>query len=143
MAIVFCRTKRRVDALELALSQGGYNCEKLHGDLTQKKRERVMKAFRDLKYQFLIATDVAARGLDITGVTHIYNYDIPENAETYIHRIGRTGRAGDDGIAITFVAPRDEAQLKAIEQAIKMNLPVKYISLSHEDYLERLKNNPK
>lgn len=134
MAIIFCRTKRRVDALETALTQGGYNCEKLHGDLTQKKRERIMTAFRDLKYQFLIATDVAARGLDISGVTHIYNYDMPENPEIYIHRIGRTGRAGEEGIATTFATPRDSSLLRDIERAIKMNLPERYISASPEDF---------
>jgi len=139
MAIIFCRTKRRVDVLEAALTLGGYNCERLHGDLTQKKRERIMKAFRDLKYQFLIATDVASRGLDISGVTHIYNYDIPENPEIYIHRIGRTGRAGDEGIATTFVAPKDEALLKDIERVIKMQLPVEYLSLDEAEYKERLK----
>jgi len=134
MAIIFCRTKRRVDALEMALTQSGYNCEKLHGDLPQNKRERIMKAFRDLKYQFLIATDVAARGLDISGVTHIYNYDMPENPEIYIHRIGRTGRAGEEGIATTFATPRDGSLLKDIERTIKMNLPERFISASPEDF---------
>lgn len=134
MAIIFCRTKRRVDALEEGLSRSGYNCEKLHGDLTQKKRERIMKQFRDLKYQFLIATDVAARGLDISGVTHIYNYDIPENPEIYIHRIGRTGRAGEEGIATTFVTPRDVTLLSDIKRAIKMDLPEVYLSASPEDF---------
>lgn len=134
MAIIFCRTKRRVDALEMALAQSGYDCEKLHGDLTQKKRERIMKGFRDLKFQFLIATDVAARGLDISGVTHIYNYDMPENPEIYIHRIGRTGRAGDEGIATTFATPRDQSLLADIEKAIKMDLPKRYISASEADF---------
>ncbi len=134
MAIIFCRTKRRVDALEMALTQSGYNCEKLHGDLAQNKRERIMKAFRDLKYQFLIATDVAARGLDISGVTHIYNYDMPENPEIYIHRIGRTGRAGEEGIATTFATPRDGSLLRDIERTIKLNLPERYISASPEDF---------
>ena len=134
MAIIFCRTKRRVDALEIALVQSGYDCEKLHGDLTQKKRERIMKGFRDLKFQFLIATDVAARGLDISGVTHIYNYDMPENPEIYIHRIGRTGRAGDEGLATTFATPRDQALLADIEKTIKMDLPKRYISASEADF---------
>lgn len=134
MAIIFCRTKRRVDALEMALAQSGYDCEKLHGDLTQKKRERIMKGFRDLKFQFLIATDVAARGLDISGVTHIYNYDMPENPEIYIHRIGRTGRAGDEGIATTFATPRDQNLLSDIEKAIKMDLPKRFISASEADF---------
>ncbi|HCQ89524.1 MAG TPA: ATP-dependent helicase, partial [Clostridium sp.] len=93
MAIIFCRTKRRADDLEIALHRRGFKCEKLHGDLIQSKRERIMKSFRNADIQYLIATDVAARGLDVSGVTHIYNYDIPESVEGYIHRIGRTGRA--------------------------------------------------
>ncbi len=81
MAIVFCRTKRRVDKLEEALFKAGYNCNRLHGGMTQSQREKVMKAFKASEIQYLIATDVAARGLDISGVSHVYNYDIPENAE--------------------------------------------------------------
>ena len=81
MAIIFCRTKRRADDLEMALHQRGYNCEKLHSDVLQSKRERIMKSFRDADIQYLIATDVAARGLDVSGVSHIYNYDIPESVE--------------------------------------------------------------
>jgi superfamily II DNA/RNA helicase len=123
MAIIFCRTKRRVDNLEAALYQKGYNCEKLHGGITQPKRERVMKAFKNLEIQYLIATDVAARGLDITGVTHIFNYDMPENSESYIHRIGRTGRAGEKGYAFLFSTPKDENILGMIEKKIKLKIP--------------------
>ncbi|BDR67920.1 DEAD/DEAH box helicase [Clostridium tetani] len=122
MAIIFCRTKRRVDKLEMDLYQRGYNCKKLHGDLTQSKRERVMKDFKNTKIQYLIATDVAARGLDITGVTHIYNYDIPENTENYIHRIGRTGRAGEKGCAYLFIDPKDKETLNIIEKGIKTKI---------------------
>lgn len=123
MAIIFCRTKRRVDDLEMALHQKGYNCEKLHSDILQSKRERIMKAFKNCDIQYLIATDVAARGLDITGVTHVYNYDIPENAEAYIHRIGRTGRAGESGYAYLFVAPKDKNTLDQIEKEIQFKIP--------------------
>jgi superfamily II DNA/RNA helicase len=123
MGIIFCRTKRRVDNLEMSLHKRGYNCEKLHSDITQSKRERVMKSFRAADIQYLIATDVAARGLDISGVSHVYNYDIPENAESYIHRIGRTGRAGEDGYTCLFVDPKDERTLKEIEKAIKFTIP--------------------
>jgi ATP-dependent RNA helicase DeaD len=123
MAIIFCRTKRRADDLELALYQRGYNCEKLHSDITQPKRERLMKAFRNAEFQYLIATDVAARGLDISGVSHIYNYDIPENAETYIHRIGRTGRAGEEGYTCVFIDPKNRGMLKEIEETIGFTLP--------------------
>ena len=123
MAIIFCRTKRRVDNLEEALHKKGYNCEKLHGDLQQAKRERIMKSFRKADIQYLIATDVAARGLDVNGVTHIYNYDIPENAETYILRIGRTGRAGEMGYTCLFVDPKDANTLKEIEKQIEFKIP--------------------
>lgn len=133
MAIIFCRTKRRVSALNFALGQLGYNSEELHGDLTQAKRERVMKAFRKADIQLLIATDVAARGLDIEGVTHVFNYDIPQYAEYYIHRIGRTGRAGHRGIAITFVTSRDREALKSIEKEIGMTIE----KVKAENYIEK------
>ncbi|KRU30565.1 DEAD-box family ATP-dependent RNA helicase [Clostridium sporogenes] len=133
MAIIFCRTKRRVDTLEEALYKKGYNCEKLHGSITQPKRERIMRSFKNLEIQYLIATDVAARGLDITGVTHVFNYDIPENAESYIHRIGRTGRAGEKGYTFLFVAPKDEQTLGMIEKEIKFKIPRKTLTNSKED----------
>nr|WP_306811062.1 DEAD/DEAH box helicase [Irregularibacter muris] len=122
MAIIFCRTKRRVSALNYALGEKGYNVEELHGDLSQAKRERVMKAFRKADIQLLVATDVAARGLDIEGVTHVFNYDMPQDTEGYIHRIGRTGRAGEKGVAITFATLRDDQMLNSIEKEIGMNL---------------------
>ncbi|GAA0720590.1 DEAD/DEAH box helicase [Clostridium malenominatum] len=124
MAIIFCRTKRRVDELEVKLYQRGYNCKKIHSDLTQSKRERVMKDFKNTDIQYLIATDVAARGLDITGVSHIYNYDIPESAEAYIHRIGRTGRANEKGYTYLFVDPKDKRGLDMIEKGIKFKIPI-------------------
>ncbi|EKQ58271.1 MULTISPECIES: DEAD/DEAH box helicase [unclassified Clostridium] len=118
MAIIFCRTKRRVDELELILHNRKYNCIKLHSDIPQNKRERIMRSFRNADIQYLIATDVAARGLDINGITHIYNYDIPENVESYIHRIGRTGRAGESGYTCMFVDPKNMRDLKEIEDNI-------------------------
>ena len=102
MAIIFCRTKRRVTELTNKLAQSGYNVDELHGDLSQVKRERAMKRFRALETQYLVATDVAARGLDIEGVTHVFNYDQTEEDTKYTHRVGRTGRAGEKGVAITF-----------------------------------------
>ncbi|WP_276356471.1 DEAD/DEAH box helicase [Cohnella caldifontis] len=122
LAMIFCRTKRRASALNEALQALGYSSDELHGDLSQAKREQVMAKFRQAKLQLLVATDVAARGLDVEGVTHVYNYDIPQDVESYIHRIGRTGRAGASGLAITFVAPRDRPELAAIENAIGMAL---------------------
>lgn len=135
LGIIFCRTKRRADKLETEMAQKKYSCSKLHGSMTQNARQRVMKSFRNAKFQYLIATDVAARGLDISGVSHIYNFDIPESAEAYIHRIGRTGRMGDDGHAITFVAPRDENILNAIEKAIKMSIPSTAYTPKHKQNL--------
>lgn len=129
MAIIFCRTKVRVDKLEEALSLKGYNCEKLHSDIQQAKRERIMKSFRKADLQYLIATDVAARGLDISGVDVIYNYDIPENSESYIHRIGRTGRAGQHGYTCMFVAPKDIKTFNEIQDGIKYKIPERIVDL--------------
>lgn len=123
MAIIFCRTKRRVDELEAVLHTRKYNCVKLHSDIPQNKRERIMKSFRNADIQYLIATDVAARGLDISGITHIYNYDIPENVETYIHRIGRTGRAGESGYTCMFIDPKNMKALECIETTIGFKIP--------------------
>lgn len=122
LAIIFCRTKRRASTLNEALLAHGYQSDELHGDLSQAKREAVMKRFRDAKLQLLVATDVAARGLDVEGVTHVFNYDIPHDVESYIHRIGRTGRAGGNGMAITFASPRDRGELEKIEQGISLRL---------------------
>ncbi|MFD1776787.1 DEAD/DEAH box helicase [Paenibacillus rhizophilus] len=122
LAIIFCRTKRRVSKLSEALSEAGYDCDELHGDLSQNKRESVMKTFREAKLQLLVATDVAARGLDVEGVTHVFNYDMPLDVDSYIHRIGRTGRAGGKGLAITFASPRDRAGLEMIERGISQRL---------------------
>lgn len=122
LAMIFCRTKLRASKLRTELAERGYSCDELHGDLTQAKREQVMKRFRDAKIQLLVATDVAARGLDVEGITHVINYDIPHDAESYIHRIGRTGRAGQTGKAITFAAPRDSQYLELIERGIKATL---------------------
>ncbi|MFC7063086.1 DEAD/DEAH box helicase [Halobacillus seohaensis] len=118
LAVIFCRTKRRTMKLHGELKSQGFEVDELHGDLSQAKREKVMKRFRDAKIQYLVATDVAARGLDVEGVTHVFNYDVPQDADSYIHRIGRTGRAGGKGLAITFVAPKDKQALSVIEKGI-------------------------
>ncbi len=114
-AIVFGRTRRRVDELYEALKKRGYSAEGIHGEMPQSKRDLVMRQFKDGAIELLVATDVAARGLDITDVTHIYNFDIPQDPEGYVHRVGRTGRAGKTGEAITFVTPREIHHLKVIE----------------------------
>jgi len=124
LAIIFCRTKRRASKLNEALQNMGYNSDELHGDLSQAKREDVMRRFREGEIQFLVATDVAARGLDVDGVTHVFNYDIALDAESYIHRIGRTGRAGGKGLAVTFVAQKDRRLLQIIERETNQKLNV-------------------
>lgn len=129
MAIIFCRTKARVDKLEETLHQRGYNCQKIHSDIQQSKRERILKSFRNADIQYLIATDVASRGLDITGVSHIYNYDIPEIPEDYIHRIGRTGRAGEDGYTCLFVDPKNQKSLDEIENKIKFQIARREVNI--------------
>lgn len=122
LAMIFCRTKRRAMTLNEALQQRGFLSDELHGDLSQSKREQVMKRFREAKLQLLVATDVAARGLDVEGVTHVFNYDVPLDVESYIHRIGRTGRAGESGLAITLFAAKDRQELAEIENGIDMKL---------------------
>lgn len=122
LAIVFCKTKARSSEVNDALLRKGYASDELHGDLSQAKRNHVMRRFRDAKLQILVATDIAARGLDIEGVSHIFNYDIPQDVESYIHRIGRTGRAGGTGVAYTFVTSKDHEALKMIEFGINRSL---------------------
>jgi ATP-dependent RNA helicase DeaD len=117
-AIVFCRTKRGVDELTDHLKARGYLAEALHGDLDQRQRNRVMMAFRQGSTDLLIATDVAARGLDVENVTHVINYDLPPDAESYVHRIGRTGRAGRSGTAMTLIHPRENRLLRSIERTL-------------------------
>lgn len=121
-AIVFGRTKRRVDELTQALSSNGFSVEGLHGDMRQEKRSRVLRSFRSHGIKILVATDVAARGLDISGVSHVFNFDLPQDSESYVHRIGRTGRAGKDGVAFTFVNPKEMFLLEEIENKTKGNV---------------------
>ena len=119
MAIVFCRTKARVDKLELQIGQAGYNCKKIHSDISQTKREKIMKDFRDLKIQFLISTDLSSRGLDIGGITHIYNYDFPERLEDYVHRVGRSGRLGREGKACSMVTEKNMPVFEEVKRLLK------------------------
>ncbi|HUR21358.1 MAG TPA: DEAD/DEAH box helicase [Vicinamibacterales bacterium] len=123
-AIVFCRTRIEVDELTDTLKSHGYGAQALHGGLDQRQRDRVMQLFRSGKSDVLVATDVAARGLDIDHVSHVINYDIPTAPEVYIHRIGRTGRIGREGVAITLVDPREQRSLRYIETLIKQKIDV-------------------
>ncbi|WP_299737269.1 DEAD/DEAH box helicase [uncultured Rossellomorea sp.] len=121
-SIVFCRTKRRVTKLYQVLKSKGYKVAELHGDIPQEKREVVMEQFRNGDVPMLVATDVASRGLDIEGVTHVFNYDMPEKAETYIHRIGRTGRAGETGLAYTLYSSEERSLLDGIETELNCRI---------------------
>lgn len=122
LAIVFSRTKKRVDEIAEGLQARGFRAEGIHGDLTQGKRMSVLNKFKHGRIEVLVATDVAARGLDISGVTHVYNFDIPQDPESYVHRIGRTGRAGKTGEALSFVTPREIPHLQAIERVTKSKI---------------------
>lgn len=122
LAIVFGRTKRRVDEITRGLKLRGYRAEGIHGDLDQNKRLRVLRDFKGGHLDILVATDVAARGLDISGVTHVYNYDITQDQESYVHRIGRTGRAGKSGRSVTFVSYNEMGYLRAIEKLTKKEM---------------------
>lgn len=129
-SIIFCNTKRMVEALELEIAQRGYKVDSLHGDMRQSSRDNVMKKFRNGTIDVLIATDVAARGLDVSDIDLVFNYDLPQQAEYYVHRIGRTARAGKKGASFTFVTSRDYPKFKEIEKYAnikmeKMKLPTK------------------
>jgi ATP-dependent RNA helicase DeaD len=123
-AIVFCRTRLEVDELTETLNAHAYRAEGLHGGMEQRQRDRVMARFRDGKVDLLIATDVAARGLDIERVSHVVNFDLPSGPESYVHRIGRTGRLGRAGVAITLAAPREHRLLRNIEAFTKQRIEV-------------------
>lgn len=121
-AIIFARTKRRVDEIAHGLLECGYQAAGIHGDLSQEKRSDVIKMFKEGTLELLVATDVAARGLDISDVTHVYNYDIPQDPESYVHRIGRTGRAGNEGMSITFVTSYEMGFLRTIENLTRKKM---------------------
>ena len=111
-----------MDELAKRLHIRGYLAEGIHGDLSQAKRISVLRQFKENKIDILVATDVAARGLDISGVSHVYNFDIPQDPESYVHRIGRTGRAGKSGLAVTFVTPREMGYLRIVEETTKKRM---------------------
>jgi ATP-dependent RNA helicase DeaD len=123
LLIIFCNTKRRAEELAGKVKARGYRAEELHGDLKQSQRDRVMGGFRKGIIEILIATDVAARGIDVEDVDMVINYDVPQDVEYYVHRIGRTGRAGKSGKAITFVAPKDFTKLREIQHYAKIQIP--------------------
>ena len=122
-AIIFCNRKTDVDIVAKSLKKYGYDAAPIHGDLDQSTRMRTLDQFRDGTLRFLVASDVAARGLDIPAVSHVFNFDVPSHAEDYVHRIGRTGRAGRSGTALMICAPRDEKNFAAIEKLVQKDVP--------------------
>lgn len=142
--IIFCRTQEHVDSLFRSLADLEYPCDRIHGGMEQDERFEVMNAFRRGQFRYLIATDVAARGIDITNITHVINYDIPLEKESYVHRTGRTGRAGKTGKAITFVTPKDSHRLGEIEAYIGFEIPVikapseEAVDMRREDFEQKL-----
>ncbi|MGZ8384595.1 MAG: DEAD/DEAH box helicase [Nitrospira sp.] len=140
-ALVFCRTRLEVDEVTAMLTGRGHRAEAIHGGMSQGQRDRVMQAFKGGQTELLVATDVAARGLDIPQVSHVINYDLPSSAEVYVHRIGRTGRAGREGVAITILDPREQRLLRTIEQHTKAQvtvLPVPSVADLRVKQLERI-----
>ena len=136
VAMIFCRTKKGVDELVSSLEVRGYSADALHGDLSQRERDMVTRRFRQGNVEILVATDVAARGLDINHVTHVINYDVPQDPDSYVHRVGRTGRAGRKGVALTLIEPRELKQLKSIEYLIRKKITRRYLP-SYEDAVQK------
>ncbi|RMA97083.1 DEAD/DEAH box helicase [Hydrogenothermus marinus] len=131
-SIVFTQTKLMADEVAEKLQEAGFNASAIHGDFSQAKRERTLKNFRTGKLDILVATDVAARGLDIKGVETVYNYELPQDVESYVHRIGRTGRAGKEGVAISFFTPSEDSQFQRILKITKANIEL--INLSDKPF---------
>jgi ATP-dependent RNA helicase DeaD len=121
--VVFCRTKKAVDDVTLFLNDKGIDAHAMHGDMYQRKRDKVMDRLRDGKLSVLVASDLAARGLDVDDITHVVNYDVPEDPEVYIHRIGRTARAGRNGVAWMFVCPDQGDLLTGVERLANIEIP--------------------
>lgn len=139
-SIIFTRTKKEADTLNDLLNEQGYNSVALHGDLDQRARKTAINAFKKKECNILVATDVASRGLDISGVSHVFNYHIPLNPESYVHRIGRTGRAGQKGVAITLVTPLEYKELQRIQNDIGSKLELFEIPASNAQGLKKLLN---
>ena len=131
-AIIFCRTKRGVDELVQELQSKGYMVEGMHGDMTQAHRLTTLSKFKEGTLNLLIATDVAARGIDVDGVTHVFNYDLPQDVESYVHRIGRTGRANREGTAYSLVTPKDFSMLKQIQKVTKSAITQKPVPTAEQ-----------
>ena len=139
-ALVFCRTRLEVEDLTDTLNAHGYSAQALHGGMEQRVRDRVMNMFRSGQADLLIATDVAARGIDIEHISHVINYDVPSAPEVYIHRIGRTGRAGREGVAITLAEPREHRFLRNIQALTKQKIEVRTVPTAADLQVRRLES---
>lgn len=126
-AVVFTRTKREANSVSAQLVRAGVTAAAIHGNKSQNARQRALDGFRGRRIRVLVATDIAARGIDVSGVTHVVNYDLPVEPENYVHRIGRTARAGATGVAISFCSPREESDLRSIEKLLKRSIPCEQI----------------
>jgi len=132
-AMIFCNRKRDVALLFTSLSRHGFNVGALHGDMVQSKRTETLDAFKRGEVTMLVCSDVAARGLDVSGLSHVFNFDVPFNAEDYVHRIGRTGRAGKSGVAYTLATPDEEKLVAGVERLIKQTLPIMALPIAAGD----------
>ncbi|OGS48199.1 MAG: hypothetical protein A3K68_06700 [Euryarchaeota archaeon RBG_16_68_13] len=130
--LVFVRTKRRADRVSRQVGESGFPVGRIHGDRSQSQRETALEGFRSGRHQVLVATDVAARGIDVEGITHVINYDVPTVPTDYVHRVGRTARMEAEGEAITFVSPEEESDLRGIEKALGRSIP--RVTLPDFDY---------
>lgn len=132
MAIIFCRSRERADKVYEYLYRNGFDTEILHGEFSQKKRETILKKFREMKFPFLVTTDISARGMDIDGITHVINYDVPLETEYFVHRVGRTGRAGEKGTAITLVSDQEQLRMEKIKKALNVSIEEFYDRSDYE-----------
>ena len=131
--IVFARTKHGADRVTRDLERDGFEAAVIHGNKSQNARQRALNGFRDGSVRILVATDIAARGIDVPGISHVVNFDLPDEAESYVHRIGRTGRNGADGVAVTLCDPAESSKLRQVERIIRMKLPVEASWLDQPD----------
>ena len=138
--IVFCRTRTEVDELSRKLMHAGYSAAAIHGDISQDQRERILQSFRIRKITILVATDVAARGIDVNDLTHVVNYSLPQSSESYVHRVGRTGRAGKKGIAITFVIPSEKGKFRSMEKRVHGQLQRQEVPSIEEVKARKIEN---
>ncbi|MFY3793071.1 DEAD/DEAH box helicase [Ureibacillus sp. MALMAid1270] len=133
LAVIFCNTRKTAESVATYLAEQGIKSGQIHGDLSPRDRKKMMKQIRDLEYQYIVATDLAARGIDIQGISHVINYEIPEDLEFFIHRVGRTARAGNKGTAITLFEPEDEDKIVRIE---KMGIPFEQMDIKKGEWVE-------